>query len=117
VFQTVTARLPVAVPPAFGPLVRGNLIRSLRRRYWALATGTVGVGLVIALGVALASFSDLRPEQARRFDLHRRLGPSRHSQPAKPAASPDQRRRQVEGGRRGLGNAGRLQARELRSEE
>ena len=57
VFQTVTARLPVAAPPAFGPLVRGNLIRSLRRRYWALATGTVGVGLVIALGVALASFS------------------------------------------------------------
>jgi putative ABC transport system permease protein len=55
--QTVTARLPVGDPARFGPVMRGNLFRSLRRRSWALATGTVGVGLVIALATGLAMFS------------------------------------------------------------
>jgi ABC-type lipoprotein release transport system permease subunit len=57
VFQTATARLPAGAAAGFGPLLRGNLVRSLRRRYGALATGTVGVGLVVALATALTVFS------------------------------------------------------------
>jgi putative ABC transport system permease protein len=56
-FQAVTTRLPVPAPPAFGPLLRGTLMRNVRRRSWALAAGTAGVALVVALGVALAVFS------------------------------------------------------------
>ena len=57
VFQTATARLPAGNAAGFGPMLRGNLVRSLRRRYGALATGTVGVGLVVALAAALTVFS------------------------------------------------------------
>jgi putative ABC transport system permease protein len=55
--QAVTARLRVPPPPGFGPPVRGNLIRSLRQRSWALAGGVVGVGLVVALATSLQIFS------------------------------------------------------------
>jgi putative ABC transport system permease protein len=55
--QSVTARLPVAGTASFGPPLRGNLLRSLRRRPWALATGSAGVGLVIAFATALTMFS------------------------------------------------------------
>ncbi|HMC07133.1 MAG TPA: FtsX-like permease family protein [Solirubrobacterales bacterium] len=51
------ARLPLPSAPRFGPLIRGTLARSLKRRSWALAGGVVGIGLVTALGVALAIFS------------------------------------------------------------
>jgi putative ABC transport system permease protein len=56
-FQTVAARVPLPSPPRFGPVVRGTLFRSLRRRSWALATGIAGVGLVIAFGTSVAIFS------------------------------------------------------------
>jgi putative ABC transport system permease protein len=57
VFRAGAARAPVPARPRFGPVVWGTLGRSLRRRSWALAGGTVGVGLVIAFGVGLAIFA------------------------------------------------------------
>jgi putative ABC transport system permease protein len=56
-FQAVTSRLPIPNPPRFGPVVRGILLRSLRRRSWVPASGTVGVGLVVAFGAGLAMFT------------------------------------------------------------
>ena len=44
-------------PPRFGPLIRGTLSRSLKRRPWEFVTGILGVGLVIAFGVSLAIFT------------------------------------------------------------
>ncbi len=55
--QAGAAHVPVPAPPRFGPLIRGTLGRSLRRRSWTLATGAVGVGLVLAFGTALAMFT------------------------------------------------------------
>ncbi len=52
-----TARVPTPAPPRFGPLVRGILTRSVKRRSWTLATGAVAVGLVVAFGAALAVFT------------------------------------------------------------
>lgn len=56
-FEAVATRLPVPAPPRFGPIVRGILSRSLGRRSRALATGIVGVGLVVAFGMAIALFA------------------------------------------------------------
>lgn len=56
-FEAVATRLPVAAPPRFGPMVSGILNRSLSRRPRSLITGIVGVGLVIAFGMALAVFA------------------------------------------------------------
>ncbi len=42
---------------AFGPVVPGVLRRSVRRRPWALATGIAGLGLVVAFGAAVLTFS------------------------------------------------------------
>jgi putative ABC transport system permease protein len=57
VVHAITSRLPLPAPPRFGSLVRGTLSRGLRRRAWGLATGVVGVGLVIAFGMSLAMFA------------------------------------------------------------
>ncbi len=57
VIEAMAARLSVAEPPRFGPLLRGMLGRSLRRRAWSLATGTVIVALVMAFGTNLAIFA------------------------------------------------------------
>ena len=57
VIHAIAARVPVPAAPRFGPLLRGTLGRSLRLRSWTLATGAVGVGLVLALGTALAMFT------------------------------------------------------------
>ncbi|MEA2441562.1 MAG: putative transport system permease protein [Thermoleophilaceae bacterium] len=56
-FETIAARVPLPSPPHFGPVVRGTLFRSLRRRSWTLATGIAGVGLVVAFGTSVAIFS------------------------------------------------------------
>lgn len=56
-FEAMARRLPVPAPPRFGPLVGGILARSLGRRSRPLATGIVGVGLVVAFGVAIAVFA------------------------------------------------------------
>jgi putative ABC transport system permease protein len=57
VFESAAARAPLPSPPRFGPVVRGTLFRSLRRRSSALATGIAGVGLVVAFGASVAVFS------------------------------------------------------------
>jgi putative ABC transport system permease protein len=57
VFQAITSRIPLSASPRFGPVIRGTLSRSLRRRSSAFATGTAGVGLVIAFGTSLALFA------------------------------------------------------------
>jgi putative ABC transport system permease protein len=56
-FDAVAVRSPVPAPPRFGPLIRGTLSRSLRRRPWEFVTGMLGVGLVIAFGISLALFT------------------------------------------------------------
>ena len=57
VLVAVARRLRSADVPRFGPVVRGMLVRSLRRRVWSLAPGTATLGFVIALGTSLAIFS------------------------------------------------------------
>jgi len=56
-FQMLASRVPLAAPPAFGPLLRGLLARTLRRRSWALAGGVVALGMVVAFGTSLALFA------------------------------------------------------------
>jgi putative ABC transport system permease protein len=57
VVMAVTSRLPLPSAPRFGSVIGGNLARSLRRRGWALGTGMIAVGLVVAFGVSLAMFA------------------------------------------------------------
>ncbi|HYM57223.1 MAG TPA: FtsX-like permease family protein [Solirubrobacteraceae bacterium] len=57
IFLAIAARIPLPAPPRFGPVIRGILGRSLRRRSWAPATGILGVGLVVAFGMSLAMFA------------------------------------------------------------
>ncbi|MDQ6775130.1 MAG: ABC transporter permease, partial [Actinomycetota bacterium] len=57
VMQMLMTRLPLPAPPRFGPLVRGTLARSVRRRSWALAGAIICVGLVTGFGTALATFT------------------------------------------------------------
>lgn len=57
ILQALLTRLPLPAPPRFGPLVGGTLARSVRRRFWALASAIICVGLVIAFGTALATFT------------------------------------------------------------
>jgi putative ABC transport system permease protein len=56
-FDAIAVRSPVPKPPRFGPLIRGTLSRSLRRRPWEFVTGILGVGLVMAFGISLALFT------------------------------------------------------------
>jgi len=56
-FEAVARRVPAPAPPRFGPVVRGALARSVRRRSATVAGGAVAVGLIVAFGVALAVFS------------------------------------------------------------
>jgi len=55
--RALTARFPVPVARGFGGPILGTLSRSLRKRSWAVATGAMGVGLVVAFGTALAIFA------------------------------------------------------------
>ena len=85
----VASRLPLPGKRRFGPVIRGTLTRSLRRRVGSLTAGIIGVGLVVAFGVALAMFAatyDAAKSADSRFavgsDL--RITPSvvgSHSQP------------------------------------
>ena len=52
----IASRLPVRAAPELGGAASGLLVRSLRRRPWELAAGTVALGLVIAFGTSLRSF-------------------------------------------------------------
>lgn len=53
----IASRLPAPSSRRFGPVIRGVLSRSLRRRSWALATGIIGLGLVVGFGTNLAIFT------------------------------------------------------------
>jgi putative ABC transport system permease protein len=55
--EAIASRLPGPSSLRFGSIVRGVLSRSLRRRSWALATGILGLGLVVGFGTSLAVFS------------------------------------------------------------
>lgn len=56
-FQSATVRVPLPAPPRFGPLIRGTVARSVKRRSWPPATAIIALGLVIAFGMNLAMFS------------------------------------------------------------
>jgi putative ABC transport system permease protein len=56
-FDGVASRLPLSPPPRYGSLVWGSLARSVRRRSWSLAGGVVAVGLVVAFGTSLVTFT------------------------------------------------------------
>ena len=87
VFEAIASRLPVPAPPRFGPLLRGTLSRSLKRRSWAFASGIVGVGLVIAFGMSLAMFSaTYDAAKAADSKFVGRLRPSRHAQRPQPSS-------------------------------
>jgi putative ABC transport system permease protein len=90
VLEALTSRLPLPAPPRFGPVIRGALSRSLKRRSGALATGIAGIGLVIALGFSLAIFADTY-DAAKAADSRFAVGSdlrvtpsvlSRHPQPS-----------------------------------
>ncbi len=55
--HAAVARAPIKATAGFGPPVRGLMTRSLRRRSWAIGTGTVGVALVGAFGAGLLVFA------------------------------------------------------------
>jgi putative ABC transport system permease protein len=57
VFDAVASRVYVPAAPRFGAPVWGSLARSMRRRSWSLASGVVAVGLVVALGTSLVTFT------------------------------------------------------------
>jgi putative ABC transport system permease protein len=57
VLDGIAGRVPVPAPPRYGPLIRGTLSRSIKRRSGVFVTGILGVGLVIAFGVSLAMFT------------------------------------------------------------
>ena len=70
VLETIASRLPGPSSVRFGSIVGGVLSRSLRRRSWALATGILGLGLVMGFGTSLAVFSatyDAAKEADSRF--------------------------------------------------
>jgi len=56
IFQAIVSRIRVP-NPRFGPVVRGTLRRSLRRRSGTLAAGIIGVGLVSAFGISIVIFA------------------------------------------------------------
>ncbi len=85
--QRAAGRLPVTPPPRFGPVVRGLLARTLSRRSRALATGIVGVGLVIAFGTGLAVFAATY-DAAKAADARFTNGSSLRVTPSPASATP-----------------------------
>jgi len=57
VVERVFAYLPLPLRHRFGRPLRGLLTRSIRRRSWAAASAVIMVGLIVALGTSVASFS------------------------------------------------------------
>jgi putative ABC transport system permease protein len=57
VVERVFAHVPLPRRHRFGRPLRGLLTRSIRRRSWAAASAAIMVGLIIALGTSVASFS------------------------------------------------------------
>ena len=57
VVERAFAHVPLPRRHRFGRPLRGLLTRSIRRRSWAAASAAIMVGLIIALGTSVASFS------------------------------------------------------------
>jgi putative ABC transport system permease protein len=57
VVERVFAHLPLPNGHRFGRPLRGLLTRSMRRRSWAAASAVIMIGLIVALGTSVASFS------------------------------------------------------------
>ncbi len=57
VVERLFAHLPLPRRHRFGRPLRGLLTRSIRRRSWAGASAVIMVGLIVALGTSVASFS------------------------------------------------------------
>ena len=57
VVERVFAYLPLPLRHRFGRPLRGLLTRSIRRRSWAAASAVIMVGLIVAFGTSVASFS------------------------------------------------------------
>jgi putative ABC transport system permease protein len=57
IVERVFAHLPLPRQHRFGRPLRGLLTRSIRRRSWAAASAVIMVGLIVALGTSVASFS------------------------------------------------------------
>ena len=57
VIERVFAHLPLPRHHRFGRPLRGLLTRSIRRRSWAATSAAIMVGLIVALGTSVASFS------------------------------------------------------------
>ncbi len=57
VVERFFSRLPLPSPPRFGRPLWGVLTRSVRRRSWAATGGVIIVGLIVALGTSVASFT------------------------------------------------------------
>ena len=67
VVERVFAHLPLPRHYRFGRPLRGLLTRSIRRRSWAATSAVIMVGLIVALGTSVASFSGSY-EQAKALD-------------------------------------------------
>ena len=67
VVERVFAHLPLPRNHRFGRPLRGPLTRSIRRRSWAAASAVIMVGLIVALGTSVASFS-ASYDQAKALD-------------------------------------------------
>lgn len=52
----IASRAPAPSTHPFGPVIGGIVSRSVRRRPWALASGIIVLGLVVAFGTSLAIF-------------------------------------------------------------
>ena len=57
VLLALALRMPASAPDRHGALVRGLVLRSLRRRPWELTGGIVVLGLVLAFGTSLRAFA------------------------------------------------------------
>ena len=67
VVERVFAHLPLPREHRFGRPLRGLLTRSIRRRSWVAASAVIMVGLIVALGTSVTSFS-ASYDQAKALD-------------------------------------------------
>jgi putative ABC transport system permease protein len=87
VVEQAFAHLPLPRQHRFGRPLRGLLTRSIRRRSWAAASAVIMVGLIVALGTSVASFS-ASYDQAKALDARFVVGSDVRVTPA-PISSVD----------------------------
>ncbi|MEO7398274.1 MAG: FtsX-like permease family protein [Ilumatobacteraceae bacterium] len=88
-FEAVTSRLPLP-NNGFGPVGRGTLLRSLRRRPREIVNGVVSVGLVVAFGLSLALFAATY-DDAKAADARLTVGSDLRITPSPDDADPQPR--------------------------